>query len=116
MTEADRAALRLDVQRIVDAGLGAQLTADAIVGLIERLAPSAAPNAVEPDDLVDADVIAELLHVTPSRVLQLAREYRLPAIRIGERRVRFSRRAVERFLASGGGEVPDDVRDVKVGA
>lgn len=54
-----------------------------------------------PEPLMTADDVALWLKVPRLRVYELAREGRIPSVRLG-RTMRFSRPAVERFLAEGG--------------
>ena len=51
-------------------------------------------------ELLRARHVAEMLDVSPRRVLQLARERRIPAVRTGPRAIRFPKAAVEAWLAS----------------
>ncbi len=50
--------------------------------------------------LLTAQEVAELLAVPPSFVYRLAREHRIPAVRLGERYIRFEAEAIERWIAA----------------
>jgi excisionase family DNA binding protein len=59
-------------------------------------------SVTELPKLLTAREVAAVLRVTPERVQQLAREGRIPAIRIGERGgYRFRIEDVERTIAGG---------------
>lgn len=71
---------------------------DALAAAItERLAPP-------PSRLLDADDLAERWGVAPKTIYALVRGGRLPAIRVGPRRVRFRLDQIERWEAAGGDE------------
>lgn len=60
-------------------------------------------------DRIGADVAAAVLGVTPHEVRGLCRKRLIPFWRIG-RRLRFSRRALEQFVADGGtASCPTDI-------
>jgi excisionase family DNA binding protein len=44
-----------------------------------------------------------MLQVKPSLVYRLAREHRIPTVRLGERYIRFERAAVERWIGERSG-------------
>ena len=50
--------------------------------------------------LLDASEAAELLHVPRSTVYELVRSRGLPHVRIGERRLRFTRGGLEEWVSS----------------
>lgn len=52
--------------------------------------------------LLTAKEVSTVLQVTPARVYELARERAIPAIRIGERQLRFDGAALREWVASGG--------------
>jgi len=52
--------------------------------------------------LLTAKEVSQVLRVTPARVYELARERAIPAIRMGERQVRFDESALREWIASGG--------------
>ncbi len=52
------------------------------------------------DTLMTADDLAPILRMTRQAIYRFAREGALPHIRIGERKIRFSRAEIERFLAA----------------
>lgn len=52
--------------------------------------------------LLTAKEVAPILRVTPARVYELARSRAIPAIRLGERQVRFDETALRDWLAGGG--------------
>ncbi len=54
------------------------------------------------ETLMTAEDTAVLLNTRLERVWRLAREKDLPCVRLGKRQMRFSRLAVEEFIASGG--------------
>jgi excisionase family DNA binding protein len=54
------------------------------------------------EKLLTAEDIADVLNTKLERVWELAREKHLPCVRLGKRQMRFDRRAVEQFIASGG--------------
>lgn len=71
---------------------------DAIAGaLAERLAPP-------PSRLLDADALAERWGVSTKTIYALVRDGRLPAVRVGPRRVRFRLDHIEAWEAAGGDE------------
>jgi excisionase family DNA binding protein len=52
-----------------------------------------------PRQLLTPREVADLLQVRPSFVYRLAREDRIPHVRLGERYVRFDATALERWIA-----------------
>lgn len=52
--------------------------------------------------LLTAKEVAPILRVTPARVYELVRSRAIPAIRLGERQVRFDETALRAWLAGGG--------------
>jgi excisionase family DNA binding protein len=56
------------------------------------------------ETLMTAEDTAVLLNTRLERVWALAREKDLPCVRLGKRQMRFSRQAVEEFIASGGSD------------
>ncbi len=50
------------------------------------------------EPLLDADEAAQLLHVPRSTLYELVRSRGLPHVRIGERGLRFTRAALERWV------------------
>lgn len=49
-----------------------------------------------------ADDVAEILRIDRQRVYELVRTNSIPFIRLGERQYRFSAKAIQEFLDSGG--------------
>lgn len=58
--------------------------------------------------LLNANEAADILGVSTWRLYQLAREHKVPAVRMGERGLRFSEKALEEWAARGGGPVEAD--------
>ncbi len=78
--------------------------AEAVAEGIVRASTRKANELVETDPrnetnlLLTVDQVAEILNVPPRRVYELAKSGNLPSVRIG-RLVRFSRRAIEDWMA-----------------
>ena len=53
-------------------------------------------------DILVADEIAGILRVEKQRIYELVRTNQIPVIRLGERQYRFSKQAIEVWLANGG--------------
>jgi excisionase family DNA binding protein len=49
-----------------------------------------------------ADYVSELLDIPKARVYELVRENILPAVRIGERQIRFDEDVLRQWIANGG--------------
>lgn len=58
-----------------------------------------------------ADEVANILRVDVQRIYQLVRTNQIPVIKIGARQYRFSSRAIEQFLHSGGNVIETEVED-----
>jgi len=54
------------------------------------------------NEILIAEEAAELLRVSKQRIYELARTNKIPTIRLGERQFRFSKTALENWLAKGG--------------
>ena len=54
------------------------------------------------NEILIADEAAELLRVSKQRIYELVRTNKIPTIRLGERQFRFSKTALENWLAKGG--------------
>ena len=52
--------------------------------------------------LLTAKQVAPILGVKPARVYELARARAIPAVRVGERQVRFDETALREWVARGG--------------
>ena len=52
--------------------------------------------------LLTAREVSQILQVAQARVYELARERAIPAVRIGERQVRFDEAALRDWIAKGG--------------
>src|SRR5688572_30463888 len=63
----------------------------------QGLAPGVLVTVPEPAAYT-ADQVAELLQTSTDRVYQMAREGRIPHVRLGERSIRFPRRAFHAWL------------------
>lgn len=61
--------------------------------------------------LLTAKEVAPILRVTPARVYDLVRSRAIPAIRIGERQVRFDETALRDWVASGGSLQANESRE-----
>lgn len=53
-------------------------------------------------NILTAVEVAQLLRVEKQRVYELVRSNAIPFIKLGDRQYRFSRQAIENFLAAGG--------------
>lgn len=51
-----------------------------------------------------ANEVAGMLRIDRQRVYELVRQGAIPSIRLGERQIRFSRQAIEKFIADGGNQ------------
>lgn len=60
-----------------------------------------APNTLELPQLLTAEPLARAVHVSTSRIYQLARDGLIPCVRIG-RQVRFDPERVADWIAQGG--------------
>lgn len=58
--------------------------------------------------LLKADDVAELLSLPRLRVYELARQGKLPCVRIGERQIRFARAALQIWIERGGSVSQED--------
>lgn len=56
------------------------------------------------NEVLTADEVGKILRVDRQRVYFLVREGLLPAIRLGQRQIRFSAQAIEHFLGGGGSQ------------
>jgi excisionase family DNA binding protein len=54
------------------------------------------------NEILVADEAAALLRVSRQRIYELARTKKIPTIRLGVRQFRFSKSALENWLANGG--------------
>lgn len=62
--------------------------------------------------LLKAEDVAELLSLPRLRVYELARQGKLPCVRIGERQIRFARSALQTWIEHGGSmSQKDEIRD-----
>ncbi|MDQ3754019.1 MAG: helix-turn-helix domain-containing protein [Acidobacteriota bacterium] len=61
--------------------------------------------------LLTAKEVAPILRVKTARVYELARERAIPAIRIGERQLRFDEFALREWCASGGSLQANEARE-----
>jgi excisionase family DNA binding protein len=53
-------------------------------------------------NLLTAIEVARILHVSPARVYELARQRMLPALTLGQRQVRFDEATLREWISSGG--------------
>jgi len=51
-----------------------------------------------------ADEVAEILRVDRQRVYELARQHKIPVIRVGERQYRFDAEAIRLWIEGGGSD------------
>jgi excisionase family DNA binding protein len=54
--------------------------------------------------LLTVKEVGEILNLKPARIYELTREKKIPFIQIGERQYRYSRQAIENFIAQGGNQ------------
>ncbi len=62
------------------------------------------------DRLLKVRDVAEIFNVSDDRIYTLSREQILPSVRVG-RSLRFSRNAIEEFIANGGKALPGTEHD-----
>ncbi len=55
--------------------------------------------------------VGEILDLKPARIYELCREKRLPFILIGQRQYRFSKTALEIWIANGGSREQSEVNE-----
>lgn len=63
------------------------------------------------EKLMTATEVSELLRIDLQRVYELTRRKLLPCVRLGERQLRFSPQAIERFIADGGNQENEGASD-----
>ncbi len=56
------------------------------------------------EKLLTANDVSEVLQIDLQRVYSLTRRKLLPTVKLGERQYRYSRQAIERFIAGGGNQ------------
>lgn len=56
------------------------------------------------EKLLTATEVSEVLQIDLQRVYELTRRKLLPCVRLGERQLRFSPQAIERFIIEGGNQ------------
>ena len=56
------------------------------------------------EKLLTANDVSEVLQIDLQRVYSLTRRKLLPTVKLGERQYRYSRQAIERFIADGGNQ------------
>jgi excisionase family DNA binding protein len=61
------------------------------------------------DRLLTAKEVTEFLNIDLQRVYDLTRRKLLPTVVLGERQYRYSRQAIEKFIASGGNQKHEKV-------
>jgi excisionase family DNA binding protein len=54
------------------------------------------------NNILKVEEVASLLRLDKQRVYELVRRKQIPVVRVGERQYRFSKRAIEDWLDSGG--------------
>lgn len=54
------------------------------------------------NEILVADEVAKILRIDRQRVYELVRTGKIPAIRLGDRQIRFSADSIRRWLESGG--------------
>lgn len=62
------------------------------------------------EKLLTATEVSERLQIDLQRVYELTRRKLLPCVRLGERQLRFSPQAIERFIADGGNQASEGAR------
>jgi excisionase family DNA binding protein len=65
--------------------------------------------------LLTAQEVASILRVPTSRIYDLAREKRIPAIKVGDRQIRFSEAAIQDWLLHQGEQVVSNDLDKESG-
>lgn len=65
------------------------------------------------EKLLTTKEVAEQLGIHDQRVWDLVRKDLLPFVRLGERQLRFSPRAIEKFIANGGNAESEVQKDGK---
>ena len=63
------------------------------------------------EKLLTATEVGEVLQIDLQRVYELTRQKLLPCVRLGERQLRFSPGAIERFIADGGNNESEGKQD-----
>ncbi len=63
------------------------------------------------EKLLTATEVSKVLQIDLQRVYELTRRKLLPCVRLGERQLRFSPQAIERFIADGGNQESEDASD-----
>ena len=63
------------------------------------------------EKLLTATEVSEVLQIDLQRVYELTRRKLLPCVRLGERQLRFSPQAIERFIADGGNQEGEGASD-----
>lgn len=63
------------------------------------------------EKLLTATEVTEVLQIDLQRLYSLVRKKLLPCVRLGERQLRFSRQAIERFIEDGGNQQSEVKQD-----
>ncbi len=61
------------------------------------------------EKLLKVSELSEIFNVSDDRIYTLAREQVIPSVRVG-RTLRFSRKAIEEFIANGGKALPENCK------